>query len=55
MPNDNNTFHAEVIVPVKYLSNFCKSLLDLPLINWKNRTSFVMFKIMYNIRNINAI
>ena len=31
-PNDNNTLDAEVVVPVKYLSNFWRSL-DLPLIN----------------------
>ena len=30
--NDNNTLDAEVVVPLKYLSNFWRSL-DLPLIN----------------------
>ena len=32
MPNDNNILHAEVVVPLKYLSSFCRSL-NLPLIN----------------------
>ena len=32
-PNDNNILDAEVVVPLKYLSNFCVSL-DLPLINY---------------------
>ena len=32
MPNNNNILHAEVVVPLKYLSNFWRSL-DLPLIN----------------------
>ena len=31
-PNDNNVLDAEVVVPLKYLSNFWRSL-DLPLIN----------------------
>ena len=31
-PNNNNTFEAEVVVPLKYLSNFL-IWLDLPLIN----------------------
>ena len=31
-PNDNNTLDAEVIDPLKYFSNFWRSL-DLPLIN----------------------
>ena len=30
--NDNNTLDTEVVVPLKYLSNFWRSL-DLPLIN----------------------
>ena len=33
-PNDNNTLNAEVVVPLKYLSNFW-SFLDLPLINYE--------------------
>ena len=32
MPNNNNILDAEVVVPLKYLSNFWRSL-DLPLIN----------------------
>ena len=32
MPNDNNTLDAEVVVPLKYLSNFWK-FLHLQLIN----------------------
>ena len=32
MPNNNNTLVTEVAVPLKYLSNFWRSL-DLPLIN----------------------
>ena len=32
MPNDNNILRAEVAVPLKYLSNFCR-FHDLPLIN----------------------
>ena len=31
-PADNNTFDSEVVVPLKYLSNFWK-YLDLPLVN----------------------
>ena len=31
-PNDNNTLDTEVVVPLKYLSNFL-GFLDLPLIN----------------------
>ena len=31
-PNNNNTFKAEAVVPLKYLSNFLISL-DFPLIN----------------------
>ena len=31
-PNDNNISDAEVVVPLKYLSNFWRSL-DSPLIN----------------------
>ena len=31
-PDDNNTLDAEVAIPLKYLSNFCRSF-DLPLIN----------------------
>ena len=31
-PNNNNILDAEVVVPLKYLSNFWRSL-DLPLIN----------------------
>ena len=31
-PNDNNTLDTEVVVPLKYLSNFWR-FLDLPLIN----------------------
>ena len=34
MPNDNNTLDAEVVVLLRYLSNFWRSL-DLPLINCK--------------------
>ena len=32
MPNNNNILDAEVVVPLKYLSNFWRSL-DLPLIS----------------------
>ena len=32
MPSNNNILHAEVVFPLKYLSNFWRSL-DLPLIN----------------------
>ena len=32
--NNNNTLNAEVMVPLKYLSNFWKCL-DLPLINYE--------------------
>ena len=32
MPNNNNILDAEVVVPLKYLSNLQRSL-DLPLIN----------------------
>ena len=32
MPNNNNILDAEVVVPLKYLSNFWR-FLDLPLIN----------------------
>ena len=31
-PNDNNVLDAEVVVPLKYLSNFWRSL-NFPLIN----------------------
>ena len=31
-PEDNNTIETEVVVPLKYLSNFWRCL-DLPLIN----------------------
>ena len=31
-PNDNNTLNEDVVVPLKYVSNFWRSL-DLPLIN----------------------
>ena len=31
-PNDNDTLDVEVVIPLKYLSNFGRSL-DLPLIN----------------------
>ena len=34
MPNYNNILDAEVVVPLKYLSNFWRSL-DLPLINFE--------------------
>ena len=33
-PADKNTLDREVIVSLKYLSNFWRSL-DLPLINWQ--------------------
>ena len=32
MTNDNNTLGAEIVVPLKYLSNFRRSI-DFPLIN----------------------
>ena len=32
--DDNNTLDTEVVVPLKYLSNF-QRFLDLPLINYK--------------------
>ena len=32
MTNDNKTLDAEIVVPLKYLSNFWRSL-DFPLIN----------------------
>ena len=31
-PNNGNTKDVEVIVPLKYLSNFCRTL-EIPLIN----------------------
>ena len=34
MPNNNNILEAEVVVPLKYLGNFWRSL-DLPLINFE--------------------
>ena len=34
MPNNNNILDAEVVVPLKYLSNFWRSL-DLPLISYE--------------------
>ena len=33
-PDDNNILDTEVVVPLKYLSNFWR-YLDLPLINWE--------------------
>ena len=32
MPHENNTLDLEVVIPLKYLSNFWRSL-DLPSIN----------------------
>ena len=34
MPNNNNVLEAEVVVPLKYLGNFWRSV-DLPLINFE--------------------
>ena len=34
MPNNNNILDAEVVVPLKYLRNFC-GFFDLPLINYE--------------------
>ena len=31
-PDDGNTKDVEIIVPMKYLSNFCRTL-EMPLIN----------------------
>ena len=33
-PDDRNTKNVEIIVPLKYLSNFC-STLEMPLINFE--------------------
>ena len=38
-PNDNNTLNADVVVPLKYLSNFWK-FLALPLINCEIELDF---------------
>ena len=38
-PNDNNTLDAEVVVPLKYLCNFWRSL-DFPLINCEIEIDF---------------
>ena len=38
-PDDNNTLETEVIVPLKYLSNFWRSL-DLPWINCEIELDF---------------
>ena len=39
MINDNNTWDAEVAVPLKYLTNFCRSF-DLPLNNCEIELDF---------------
>ena len=39
-PNDNHVFkNVKVVVPLKHLSNFWRSL-DMPLINCENRIDF---------------
>ena len=43
-PSDNNTLNTEVVIPLKYLSNFWR-FFNLPLINCE----IVMVKRMYNI------
>ena len=34
IPAAGNTKHAEIVVPLKYLSNFCRTL-EMPLINYE--------------------
>ena len=43
IPNDNNTLNAEVVVPLRYLSNFWR-FLDLPLINCEIQLDFLWSK-----------
>ena len=52
MPNNNNTLKAEVAVPLKYLTNFWRSL-DLPLINCEIEIDLSCVKRMCNIWSIN--
>ena len=47
-PNDNNTLNEDVVVPLKYLINFWRSL-DLPLINCEIELDLTWSKRMYNI------
>ena len=43
MPNDNDTLDTEVVVPLKYFSNFWRSL-DLPLINCETELDLLWSK-----------
>ena len=43
MPNDNDTLDTEVVVPLKYFSNFWRSP-DLPLINCKTELDLLWSK-----------
>ena len=45
MPNSNNMLDAEVVVPLKYLTNFWRSL-DLPLINFVIELDLSLSKIV---------
>ena len=53
MPN-NNKLDAEVVGPLKYLSNFGE-FLDLPMINCEIELDLKWTKKMRNIRNIKNI
>ena len=46
--NANNTLNEDVVVPLKYLINFWRSL-DLPLINCEIEVDLTWSKRMYNI------
>ena len=48
MPNNNNILEAEIVVPLKYLSSFCRSL-DLPLTNCGIELDLRMDKKLCNI------
>ena len=55
-PADKNTLHAENVIPLKYLSNFCWSL-DFPLIIYEIELNLLWLKhcILSNISRTDAM